>query len=443
MAVYTYQAMKSGEPRSRPLRGTVTADSPRHARDQLRERRLEVLEVSPLGASGAMGLLGRLLHLGSETPHPPQRETSEQATGAANSQGEGGGHFRVRGWGRYEAQLVPFVRELSTLLAVGTPMVEALDVALRQQSGGRGAFGRTLLQVRDLVAAGVPLSQAMGDHPQVFDVLTRRLVDVGERAGNLDEVLERLAQFKERSQSFRGRIGNALIYPAIVLTMAMLVTLLLMTLVVPNILEPLIQSGRPLPGPTVVVKALSDFVIAWWWLLGIAGAGSIVGVGVALRTRRGRRWRDLIVLRLPGVGPVVRKQETVKVATVIATLMKSGIPFLDAVQVARGTAKNLLVQDALDAIHTGVSSGGDIADAVEQTRIFPPTVVQVFALGQASGRLEEMLERLATDYDKQVQSAAQRLAALMEPALILVMAALVGFIAFATILPILEAGQVL
>lgn len=124
-------------------------------------------------------------------------------------------------------------------------------------------------------------------------------------------------------------------------------------------------------------------------------------------------------------------------------VMEGCIPFLEAVQVARGTAKNVLVKDALDTIHTSVSSGGDIADAVEQTGVFPPTVVQVFALGQASGRLEEMLERLAEDYDKQVQSAAQRLAALMEPALILVMALLVGFIAFATILPILEAGQVL
>jgi type II secretory pathway component PulF len=184
-------------------------------------------------------------------------------------------------------------------------------------------------------------------------------------------------------------------------------------------------------------------VLAWWWLLGLTGMGVLAGLGVALRTRRGRRWRDRLMLKLPAVGPVVRKQETVKVATVIATLMKSGIPFLDALRVARGTAKNVLVQDALEAVHIGVSSGGDIAEAVEQTRIFPPTVVQVFALGQASGRLEAMLERLAGDYDQQVQSAAQRLAALMEPALILVMAALVGFIAFATILPILEAGQVL
>lgn len=419
MAVFTYQAMKAGEARARPLRGTITADSPRHARDQLRERRLEVLSVAPVSGAGALGIVERLIRGGTgQTPSVPL--------------GSGGR--------RYGPQLVAFVRELSTLLAVGTPMVEALDVALRQQRGG---FGKTLLQVRDLVAAGVPLSQAMGDHPGVFDVLTRRLVDVGERAGNLDEVLERLAQFKEQSQSFRGRIGNALIYPVIVLAMALAVTLLLMTFVVPNILEPLIQSGRPLPGPTVVVKAISDFVIGWWWLLGCSAVALVVGAGVALRTERGRRLRDAALLRLPGVGPVARKQETVKVATVIATLMKSGVPFLDALQVARGTAKNLLVQDALDTIHTGVSSGGDIAEAVEETGVFPPTVVQVFALGQASGRLEEMLERLAADYDKQVQSAAQRLTALMEPALILVMAVLVGFIAFATILPILEAGQVL
>ena len=440
MPIYTYQALPPpGTPApgtsgnfsggnngvgvvrgSKPIRGTITADSLRHARDQLRERRLEVLAIAPLASTLAWGGFGRLFAglFGSDA------KTASTTSGRP----------------RYGVQLVTFVRELSTLLAVGTPMVEALDTVLRQNRGG---FGRVLLQVRDQVGAGVPLSQAMGDHPRVFDNLTRRLIEVGERAGNLDEVLDRLAQFKERAQSFRGRIGNALIYPVIVLTMAVLVSLLLMTFVVPNILEPLIQSGRPLPGPTVVVKFLSDFVIGWWWLIGLVSVAGVLSVGVGLRTQRGRYWRDSAMLKLPVIGPIARKQETVKVATVIATLIKSGIPFLEAVQVARNTVQNLLVKDALEAIHQSVSSGGDIAQAVERTQVFPPTVVQVFALGQESGRLESMLERLASDYDKQVQSAAQRLTALMEPALILVMAVLVGFIAFATILPILEAGQVL
>ena len=420
MAVYAYQALPAGGAQAKPLRGTITADSPRHARDQLRGRRLEVLSVTPLSRSGAAGLYARLL-------------------GASRDPAGAPGCFARRSQA-YTAQLVVFIRELSTLLAVGTPIIEALDTALRTQRGG---FGKVLLQVRDQVAAGVPLSQALGDHPRVFDDLTCRLVDVGERSGQLDSVLDRLALFKERSQSFRGKLGNALIYPMIVLTMAVLITLLLMTLVVPNILEPLIQSGRPLPGPTVIVKALSDFVLGWWWLLAVGGAVSIVGLAVGLRTRRGRSLRDMALLKLPGIGTITQKQETVKTATVIATMIQSGIPFLEAIQVAQGTAKNLIVQDALGAVHRAVSSGREIADAVEQTAVFPPTVVQVFALGQASGKLEAMLLRLAEDYDKQVQSATQRLAALMEPALILVMAALVGFIAFATILPILEAGQVL
>lgn len=433
MAVFSYQAMASGTGRAKPLRGTITADSPRHARDQLRERRLEVLAVTPLAGSGLKAWVLRLLGV-----KVPSGVIAESRNSSGTPRGIPG--VVPGGRARFGPQLVVFVRELSTLLAVGTPMVESLDTALRQQRGG---LGRVLLQVRDQVASGVPLSEAMGDHPDVFDDLTRRLVNVGERAGNLDEVLDHLAQFKERSQSFRGRIGNALIYPAIVMTMAVVVTLLLMTFVVPNILEPLIQSGRPLPGPTIVVKAISDFILGWWLLLGITAFASFIGIGIALRTRRGRRLRDSLILKLPGVGPVARKQETVKVATVIAALMKSGIPFLEAVEVARGTARNLLVKDALSAIHTNVTSGGDIAEAVEQTKAFPPTVVQVFALGQASGRLESMLERLASDYDKQVQSAAQRLTALMEPVLILFMALVVGFIAFATILPILEAGQVL
>nr|MBX2851676.1 type II secretion system F family protein [Phycisphaeraceae bacterium] len=246
-----------------------------------------------------------------------------------------------------------------------------------------------------------------------------------------------------RAQSFRGRIGNALIYPAIVLTMAVLVTLLLMTFVVPNILKPLVESGRPLPMVTQVVKGISDTVLGWWWLIGLISFGLLTALIAVFRSARGQsawhRWQ----LNLPGVGPIVRKQETVRVATVVHTLIDSGVAFLSAIEIAQRTVRNRVFNEALATIGESVGTGQDIAEAMRQTEAFPPTVVQVFALGQASGRLGPMLERLAKDYDKQVQQAAQRLTVLMEPVMILILAVLIGFIAFATILPVLEAGHVL
>lgn len=426
MAVFSYQAcpiVGSGSGSPTVLRGTIVADSPRHARELLRERELDVIAVDQVRRSLGLGLLKTGLRKGS---------------------------------GRYESRVVTFVRELSTLLAIGTPMLQALDTAIGPQSAQTkpkrfgfsfpsraSGFDSVLLQLRDRVAAGAALSEAMGDHPDVFDDLTMRLVEVGEKSGTLDDVLDKIAGFKERSASFRGRLINAMIYPAIVLTMAVLVTVLLMTFVVPNILKPLVESGRPLPFVTQAVKSLSDTVLGWWWLIGLAIFVAVSLVAALLRSEKGQQMWYRWQLKLPGVGLVVRKQETVRVVTVVHTLIDSGVAFLSAIEIAQRTVKNRVFKAALAKIEESVSTGQDIAEAMRETDAFPPTVVQVFALGQASGRLGPMLERLAHDYDKQVQQAAQRLTVLLEPVMILILAILIGFIAFATILPVLEAGHVL
>jgi|GEM_PF-401376 len=446
MAVFSYQACAHASGRSGGaggpgiLSGTIAADNPQHARELLRDRRLDVITVQPIRQRLGLGALRRLSFGGR----------------------------------RYETRLITFVRELSTLLAVGTPMLQALDTAIGSRPrnprnprnpryprnlrtvqsesvlfalagrlGSRSGFDNILLQVRDRVSAGAALSVAMADHKSVFDELTLRLVEVGERSGTLDTVLDKLAGFKERSASFRGRLTNAMIYPAIVLTMAVVVTLLLMTFVIPNILQPLIQSGRPLPTVTLIVKGLSDAVLGWWWLMGLVGMGLLVFASFLLRSTRGQYAWHLAQLKLPGVGQVIRKQETVRVATVVHTMIGSGVPFLPALEVAQRTVRNQVFQAALRDCREAVGTGRDIADALRQTGAFPPTVVQVFALGQQSGRLEPMLTRLADDYDKQVQQSAQRLAVVLEPVMILILAVLIGFIAFATILPVLEAGHVL
>ena len=404
MAVFAYKALEGNA----TVRGTVSAETPRQARDLLRDRGLTIERVDP---------------------HHPHRE---QSTLPRLS-------FRRRGgWGGRE--VVGFTRELSTLLGVGIPLLEALDTILRQH---HGSFHADLLALRDRVAAGESLAGAMRQQPAVFDELCVSMAEVGENSGTLDETLERLADFKEASAGLKNRVATALIYPAIVLVMAVGVTLFLMTFVVPQLLAGLIEAGRPLPWPTRVVKALSDGLLNWWWLIALVVVAFFIGIGLVLRSPRGRWQWHRLQLRLPIVGEMVRRQSLLRTCVTLSSLLKSGVVFDRALQIAQRSTPNLVIRDALVRCERAVQSGRDIGAALEATEVFPPLVVQVFRVGQQSGRLEEMLDRLARDYDASLTLAATRLTALLEPVLILFLVAIVGLVAFATVLPILEAGNVL
>jgi general secretion pathway protein F len=401
MAVFEYKGIDLA---ASAVTGTIVADTPRQARDRLRERGLTIQQVRQ------------------------QKAVEKRQFQLRSPAGRGG-------W-----RVTAFVRELATLLGVGIPLLEAIDTIARQY---KGSFAASMLLLRDRVSSGASLAEAMRDQPAVFDELTVQIAEVGENAGNLDEVLERLAEFKERSAALKNRIGTALLYPAIVLMMALGVSLFLMSFVVPQLLSGLLEAGRPLPLSTRIVKGGSDLLLAWWWLLLLSAGGLGLAVTMLLRTERGSMFWHRLQLRIPIVGELIRKQAIVRIAIVTATLLRSGIVFVKAIQIAQRSCRNKVLKDALHRCEQAVSSGRDIAVALEATGAFPPMVVQIFATGQQSGRLEEMLERLAKDYDQQVALASQRLAAVLEPLLILFLVLVVGLIAFATVLPILEAGNVL
>jgi general secretion pathway protein F len=198
-----------------------------------------------------------------------------------------------------------------------------------------------------------------------------------------------------------------------------------------------------LPLATRAIKTLSDFLTGWWWAIVLVAGGALGGLGAVLRTPRGGMAWHRLQLRIPLVGDLIRKQSIARMAMVMATLLKSDLVFVRAIQIAQRTMRNRILREALVACEQAVSAGRDISVAMEATKAFPPLVIQIFAVGQASGRLEAMLEDLATDYDTQVDITSNRLTTLLEPLMIILLAVLVGFIAFATILPILEAGNVL
>ena len=401
MPVFTYKANDNA---AAERSGTIAADTPRQARDMLRERGLLVRHVEATGAA--------------EPASRPWR----------------------RGAGGMRHHVTTFVREVSTLLAVGVPLLEVLETIARQH---KGRFQTVILLLRDRVAAGASLGQAMREHAGVFDELAVNITEVGEDAGTLDSSLQRLAEFRERSEQLKSRVATALIYPAVVLAMSILCSLFLMTFVVPRILQPLLEQGQPLPFPTRVVKSTSDFLLGWWWLAAACLFAGFIAFAAYVNTAAGKRRWYRFTLSLPLIGDLVRKQAIVRISVVLGTLLRSGIVFVRALQIAQRTTTNLVLRDALAACEKAVTAGGDIGQAVGRTGAFPPMVVQIFAVGQQSGRLEEMLEKLAETYDQQVNTAAQRLTAVLEPLLIVLLAVVVLFIVLATVLPILEAGNVL
>ncbi len=398
MAVYEYRAFDLD---ASAVSGTVVADTPRQARDVLRDKGLTVSAVK------AVRDRRRLL----------------------------GGRGRS---GRRAT--VAFVRELSTLLGAGIPLLEALQTLI-EQHGGR--FRAVIQAVADEVAGGVDLAEAMRRHPAWFDELAVSIVAVGENTGSLSAALKRLAEFKEKADRLRSRIVTALMYPSVVLAVGLLVCVFLMTHVVPDLLSALVREGRELPAITRFVKGCSDLLLGWWWLLLGGVAAAAVGVAAALRGERLRYLADRLILRVPVAGDLIRKENVSRMAVVMSALLRSGLQFTEAVRVTRDTLRNRVLKRAMTDYEQAVTAGSDVAEPLRASGVFSPMVIQMLAVGQKAGQLEDMLDQLAESFDQQVDTATQRLTAVLEPLLIVLLALVVGAIALATILPILEMSNVL
>ena len=406
MPVFAYTGSSASRGR---IRGTVAADTPRQARDRLRGDGVtieRIAEQSRRGSASRAGLspLARL------------------RTAAARK------HWATA------------VHDLSMLLNASTPMLEALDTLAAQHSG---LFRDALLEVRDRVASGSSLTESLAQRPDIFDEASVHLVEVGESAGTLEDVLSQLAEFKRKTMQVKNQVATALLYPAFLVVFGTAAGLFLMTAVLPPLLENLGEIGREVPWPTRVVKAASDLLLGYGWLLAAMLAAVVVGAVAFLRTPRGRRVWDRLLLRLPLVGPIALRQAVSRVAMIVATMSRSGVVLTRAIELAAKSTDNVVVADALNTAGSQIAAGEDVAEALARAEVFPPLAVRVFAVGQESGRLEEMLARLAEDYERQNELLAARLTALLEPALILLLAVFVGFLLLATILPILEAGSAL
>ncbi|WP_050479030.1 type II secretion system F family protein [Herbaspirillum rhizosphaerae] len=339
-------------------------------------------------------------------------------------------------------ELALFTRQLATMLKAGVPLLQAFGIVERSQANP--ALARLIHALRADVEGGASLNQAFARHPRYFNALFSNLVAAGEQAGLLDEVLDSLAHYQEKTLALRSKVRAALTYPAAIVTVALLVTSIIMIWVVPTFKDVFSSFGAELPLPTRIVIALSDFMARYWWVLAALLGG---GIGWTLHLwRRSADWRartDRVLLRLPVFGKLVRHATIARWSRTLATLFSAGIPLIDALQAVGAAAGNAVYADATTAVRQQVAGGASLTAAIEHTRLFPDMVGQMVAIGEESGALDRMLLKVADFYDMEVTEAVASLSNLMEPFIMVVLGVVIGGLVIAMYLPIFKLGSVI
>ncbi len=332
-------------------------------------------------------------------------------------------------------------RQLATLLGAGIPLINALASLIEQSSNP--ALKGVLAQIRDSVNEGSTLTNALARHPKLFSNIYINMVRSGETSGSLDVVLERLADFGEKQQVLKGRLKAALIYPIFMAFIGTGILFFLISYIVPNITRIFTEMERALPLPTRMLIFASDSLRQYWWLGILALAAIVFGIRLFLRRERGRRIWDRIKLSLPIFGPVTRKIILTRFASTLGSLLNSGVPLITSLQIVSSIVNNRLIgeviEDAMEKIQKGKSMSSALGDSVW----FPPIFIQMIGVGEQSGQLESMLEKVAKTYEREVKTAILAMTSLIEPIMIAAMGAAVGFVVLSILLPIFEMNQMI
>ncbi len=327
-----------------------------------------------------------------------------------------------------------FSRQFATVIAAGLPVVQSLNILQRQAD--KQGMKEALNKVRQDVETGLPLSDAIAKFPRIFNKLYVYLVRAGEVSGNLDGILERVATYMEKQQAIRGKVRSAMTYPAVVLVIALAVTFFLLTGIVPQFAQILDQLGGELPIITQVLVAISDFLRFQWWLLLIITVAVIVGLGFYYRTNNGRHVIDRILLRLPVLGTLVQKSAIASFSQTFGLLLRSGVNIVEAIDITKGTAGNIIVEDILSETKDAVQRGEQVSvTLMKYPQVFPPLVSSMVAIGEETGAIDAMLEKIAEFYEREVDEAVEGLTAALEPMLIVFLGVIVGFIVAGMFLP--------
>jgi general secretion pathway protein F len=351
------------------------------------------------------------------------------------------GVFNLNLWERVSSgEVSVFTRQLSTLLGAGMPLVPSLTILIRQSK--EGLLKKTLAQIREQVNEGKSLTDSMSAFPRIFPPFYLNMVRAGEASGAINLVLERLADFSESQQALMNKIRSALAYPLIMFFMGSTVIFLLMAFVVPKITDIFTDMNQTLPLVTIILIKVSNFLKSFWWLVLII-LGASIGAFKYMKdqTRAGRKWWDSVKLKFPVWGQVNRKIAIARFCRTLATLLQSGVPLLAAMEIVRSIVNNVLIGDAIHNAARDLEEGKGLSGPLTQSGLFPPLVTEMIAVGEQSGSLEKMLNRIATAYENESQSDIMVMTSLLEPVMILFMGLVVGFIVVSILLPIFEMNQ--
>ncbi len=330
--------------------------------------------------------------------------------------------------------VVVFVRQFATMIDAGLPLVQCLEILQSQQDNP--TFKEMLLQIKDDVESGSTFADALRKHPAAFDSLFVNLIAAGEIGGILDTILNRLAEYIEKSEKLKSKVKSAMVYPVSIIVVAIVITTGLLMFVIPIFAKMFADMGGTLPLPTQIVINLSDFIKAYWWAVFGGGYGLIYAFKKYYGSKKGRARCDKFFLKTPVAGPLIRKVAVAKFCSTMATMLSSGVPILDSLTIVSKTAGNVVIENALIETRSAISEGKTIVEPLERTNVFPPMVVQMIAVGEATGALDVMLAKIAEFYEQEVDTAVDGLTALMEPAIMVVLGGLVGGLIIAMYLPI-------
>jgi general secretion pathway protein F len=404
--VYDYKGLTvSGDAKT----GIIDADSPREARLKLRGQNVLVTEIV-------------------------QRKTTIKR----EKQRKKILDFKRGPRGKSEVPM--YTRQLATLLKAGIPLAQAMSALIEQcQTPDLEA---TFRDVREKLTQGLSFAEALAYHPAYFTDLYVNMVKAGEASGSLDAVLDRLADYLQRQAQLRNKVAAALAYPFVMIVVGIVIVVILMTWVVPKVMKVVRQSGQKIPVMTQMLNGIADF-FGRYWLVVMLGILTLMLIHRWLMRREEYRYRvDKFKLGLPVLGELFRKSAVSRFAVSMSTLLKSGVPVLESLKIVKDIVSNSVLARVLDTVHKRIIEGTDIATPIKKSGVFPPVVGYMIAVGEQSGQLEDMLDRVAAAYDEEVEVQTQKVTSLLEPLLIVAMAFVVGFIVISVMLPILKISDI-
>ncbi|MBW2437221.1 MAG: type II secretion system inner membrane protein GspF [Desulfobacterales bacterium] len=407
MPVYEYTALDA---KGKMTSGIIDADGARAARQKLR-------------ASGIFPVAVK------ESQEKPEKKTD-----------------RVTELSRYlrrvkPAEIAIMTRQLSTLISAGFPLVSAIDALVPQTKTHR--LKTVLAQVKDAIVEGQSFAQALSQYPKIFPPLYVNMVRAGETSGTLEIVLERLADITEKQQDLTNRIQTALAYPVFMCVIGTIVLFVLLTYIVPSITAIFLDMGQALPTPTRLLIFLSGFFKSFWWVILIVLIGAAIALHRAKKTEKGRYAYDKTILALPGFGVLAKKLAVARFSRTLGSLLENGVSMLIALDIVKNIAGNVLLSNAVQQAAQEVGKGQALWAALNEAQIFPQLSIQMIQVGEQSGELEGMLNKIADVYEKEVENSIMRLTSYLEPVMILVMGCVVGFIVLSICLPIFEMNQLI